>query len=173
MAWTTMHFAMGMGCAGAVAGVACFAMRRGWRWLPLAMTAGGVWAILPDVPRVFREDFPSLPFAATLGDKALEHNLHRIGDVFFFHRTLDAQPYEHALAGMAFMLVFYNLAILLLMYMEHRTRRALQHTEQAWQSHKPHLIYEPDENEEDGEIDVAPHNPVIARIQGEDTTRVG
>jgi len=40
MAWTTMHFAVGMGCAGALAGAACVVTRRGWRFIPAAMTAG-------------------------------------------------------------------------------------------------------------------------------------
>jgi len=37
MAWTTMHFAVGMGCTGAAVGAACLTMRRGWRWLPAAV----------------------------------------------------------------------------------------------------------------------------------------
>ena len=117
-----MHFAVGMGGAGLLAGVACVVMRRGWRWLPPAMTLGGVWAIVPDLPRLWREDFPSLPFAATFGRKDLEVWLHSIGDVFFFHARLDAQPKEFALHGLVLILALYNLSILLLLWLgrEHR-----------------------------------------------------
>ena len=50
MAWTTMHYAIGMGCAGAIAGTASLICRRGWRFLPLAMTAGGIplWSPFSD-----------------------------------------------------------------------------------------------------------------------------
>lgn len=117
MAWTSMHFAVGMGGAGLLAGLVCVVRRRGWRWLPPAMTLGGVWAIVPDLPRLWREDFPSLPFAATLGSKDLERSLHGIGDVFFFHARLDAQPHELALHGLVLILGLYNLSILLLLYL--------------------------------------------------------
>ncbi len=111
MAFTTMHFAVGMACGGAAATAVCLTLKRGWRWTPLAMTLGGIWAIVPDLPRVFREDFPSLPFAVTLGQRKLEQSLHDIGDIFFFHRALDAQPHEYALHGLAIILVLYNLAL--------------------------------------------------------------
>ena len=65
MAWTSMHFAVGMCGTGVISGLAALALRRGYRWLPLAMTAGGVWALVPDMPRLFRVDFPSLPFLFT------------------------------------------------------------------------------------------------------------
>jgi len=118
-----MHFAVGMGCGGAIGAVGCLTVRRGWRWLGGMMTAGGVWALVPDMPRLFREDFPSLPFAAILGDKGLERALHGWGDVFFMHRSLDAQPHEYALAGFAVIVLFYNLVILQLMWLAGRRRR--------------------------------------------------
>src|SRR5687767_1172972 len=108
MAWTTMHFAVGMGCSGAIATAACLCLRRGWRSIPLVMTAGGAWALVPDLPRIWREDFPSLPFASVLGRMSLERWLHERGNVFFFHAMLDAQPRELALHGLALILVFYN-----------------------------------------------------------------
>jgi MFS family permease len=122
MAWSTMHFGVGMGCAGLIAGSLCLLHRRGWRWLPLTMTLGGLWATVPDWPRIFREDFPSLPFASILGTKELERTLHRWGDLFFFHHALDAQPNEYALHGLSLVLLFYNLSIALLMLLEHRAR---------------------------------------------------
>jgi len=112
MAWTTMHFAVGMMGGGAIAGAACLLLRRGARWMGPAMTLGGVWAIVPDLPRLFREDFPSLPLASVLGSSNLERQLHAIGDLFFFHASLDAQPREFALHGLAIILLLYNAVLL-------------------------------------------------------------
>lgn len=134
MSWTSMHYAVGMGCAGVVTGTACLIFRRGWRFLPLAMTAGGVWALVPDMPRVFREDFPSLPFAGLLGSRSLEHALHGVGDLFCFHGQLDTQPRELALAGLAIILILYNLSIGLLMFLEHRQRDSIGN--RAWNAHR-------------------------------------
>ena len=107
-----MHFAVGM-CGGAALSLApCLILRRGWRIIPIGMTLGGFWAIIPDMPRIWREDFPSLPFAATLGSMDFEAWLHSIGDVFFFHRTLDSQPKEFALLGLAMIIGLYNLSLL-------------------------------------------------------------
>ncbi len=119
-----MHFAAGMGCAGVGTVVVCTIMRRGWRWIPATMTLGGLWAILPDMPRVFREDFPNAPLAGVLGAKTLEKSLHRWGDLFCFHNSLDAQPAELALAGFALTLLLYNAGLLLLMVMESRQRNS-------------------------------------------------
>ncbi|MEM9020891.1 MAG: hypothetical protein AAGC44_10040 [Planctomycetota bacterium] len=114
MAFTTMHFAVGMAGGGALALAGCALLRRGWRFTPLAMTLGGLWAIAPDLPRLFTEDLPSLPFAAWLGAKPLQHWLNTHGNWFFFHRLLDEQPKEFALHGLIGILVLYNLAILAL-----------------------------------------------------------
>ena len=60
-----MHFAVGM-CGGAALALApCLIFRRGWRFIPVGMTLGGLWALVPDMPRLWREDFPSLPFASS------------------------------------------------------------------------------------------------------------
>ncbi len=131
MAWTTMHFAVGMAGGGALAGLGCLVARRGWRLLPFAMTIGGVWALVPDLPRIFREDFPGLPFAATLGDKALERSLHRVGDLFFFHRSLDQQPHELALHGLTLILLLYNLALVQLWWLGRRSRSGLRRARPA------------------------------------------
>jgi hypothetical protein len=125
MAWTSMHIATGMACGGALFGIGCavFRSRRALRWLPLAMSAAGIWAIVPDLPRIWREDFPSLPLSSILGAKGLEEWLHSIGNLFFFHRSLDAQPKEFALHGVLLMLLFYNLGIVLLMLLPRAPRR--------------------------------------------------
>lgn len=114
MAFTTMHFAVGMAGTGAVACVGAMVLRRGWRWIPLAMTAGGIWACVPDFPRIFKEDFPSLPFAQTLSSKPLQQWLNNNGDLFFLHRMLDNQPKEYALHGLLGILAFYTLSVFLL-----------------------------------------------------------
>jgi hypothetical protein len=110
MAWTTMHFGVGMACGGAATFLVCAVRNRGWRWITPAMTLSGFWALAPDLPRIFREDFPSLPFASTLGDKRLDDWLISFGDLFFFHARLDAQPKEYALHGLLLILLCYNAA---------------------------------------------------------------
>ncbi len=118
-----MHFAVGMCGGAAVMAVPCLILRRGWRHIPLAMTLGGVWALLPDAPRLWREDFTSLPFAATLGAKDFELWLHSIGNLFFFHRSLDAQPKEFALLGLAIIIGLYNLSLIGMLWQSRRARR--------------------------------------------------
>lgn len=72
------------------------------------MTLGGTWGIVPDLPRVFVW-FPSLPFAEKLGGQQNEDRL--LSDIFCFHASLDAQPREFALLGLAIILLLYNLVI--------------------------------------------------------------
>ncbi len=134
MAWTTMHFAVGMGCVGAAGSVACMVCRRGWRWLPGAMTLGGIWALVPDLPRIFREDLYYHPISSILGTHQLERSLHRWGDLFFFHGSLDAQPKEFALLGLLLILLFYNASIVLMMRLEHKQRNSLAN--RAWRAHR-------------------------------------
>lgn len=111
MAFTTMHFAIGMVGTGAVATVAALLLRRGLHWVPMAMTAGGIWACAPDIPRIFKEDFPNAPFAQTLSAKPLQQWLQTNGDLFFFHRMLDDQPKEYALHGLVTILLLYTLSV--------------------------------------------------------------
>ena len=124
--WTSGHYAVGMACGGALAGIWCLVRRSGWKWLPWAMTAGGVWALLPDMPRVFREDFPSLPFAAWLGQSSFERWLHSFGNLFAFHSAFDAQPREYALHGLTIILVLYNLSLLMMTWSNHRQAREIR-----------------------------------------------
>ena len=114
MAFTTMHFALGMVGTGAVATVGALLLRRGLRWVPMWMTAGGIWACVPDMPRVFKEDFPSTPYAETLSAKPLQDWLQANGDWFFFHRMFDDQPREFALHGLAIILFLYTISVFLL-----------------------------------------------------------
>ncbi|MEM0913434.1 MAG: hypothetical protein AAGK09_02375 [Planctomycetota bacterium] len=114
MSWTSMHFAVGMvGGAAVTATVACF-WRRGLVYTPLGMTLGGLWAIVPDTPRLARVDFPSLralPGVEAFASKSTEDWLHRIGDLFFLHRTIDERLADHALAGLFMTVAMYTLAI--------------------------------------------------------------
>jgi hypothetical protein len=138
MAWASMHFAVGMVGGGAICGLACLYAPRLRRMLPLAMTAGGVWAMVPDLPRIWREDFPSLPFARTLGSRELEDWLHGwIGDLFFFHASLDAQPHGYALHGLALIILLYNVAFILNHLLDARGRR--QEIARLAQAHEPHM----------------------------------
>lgn len=113
MAFATMHFAVGMGMGGAIALAGAAILRRRPTLLPYAMTLGGLWAMVPDLPRLFTEDFPNAPFAAILGSPALRRWLETHGDWFFFHRLLDRQPAEFALHGMFLIILFYNAALIL------------------------------------------------------------
>ncbi|MEM7680730.1 MAG: hypothetical protein AAF288_02125 [Planctomycetota bacterium] len=85
-------------------------LRGGWRYLPVPMTLGGIWAMGPDLPRLFREDFPNAPFAQTLASKPLREWLAQHADWFFFHGRLDAQPREYALHGLFTVVALYLLA---------------------------------------------------------------
>lgn len=168
-----MHFAMGMGCAAAVSGTACLIVRRGFRFIPAAMTLGGIWALVPDMPRIFREDFPNLPFASALGAKGLERKLHSIGDVFFFHGRLDAQPQEYALLGLGIILLLYNLSIALLMTLEWQQRNSIGN--RSWRAHQHQMRRrrreeKPPPPEPDGTDD---GDPVIHRIRPNELDRTG
>lgn len=133
MAFTSMHFAMGMIGSGAIATAACLSIRRGFRWIPATMTIGGLWAVIPDLPRIWREDFPSLPLSSLLGSKYLEDQLHVVGDLFFLHRALDRQPHEYTLLGLGLIILMYSLSTALLMYLEHRQRNSIGN--RAWRAH--------------------------------------
>jgi len=118
--WFSAHFAVGMACGAAMAAPLIVFKPRWWPAVqPIAMTLGGIWACIPDAPRLWREDFTRLPLGSLLGTKDLENWLHSIGDVFFFHASMDAYRNAHgtefALAGMAGMIALYSFAILVLM----------------------------------------------------------
>ncbi|MEM9415412.1 MAG: hypothetical protein AAGA29_08055 [Planctomycetota bacterium] len=126
MAFATMHFATGMALGGALALLGAAALRRKPTALPIAMTAGGIWAMVPDLPRLFTEDFPNAPLASVLGAKPLRVWLETHGDWFALHRTLDAQPAEFALHGMFLMIALYNAALLAPALIRWRQRRRLR-----------------------------------------------
>jgi hypothetical protein len=114
-----------MAGGGALCATAWLITRRGWRWMPAAMTLGGLWAILPDTPRLFRYRFRGIPGLAGYADGATEQWMHQIGDLFFFHRALDRQPHEYALHGLFGIVALYAAAAIFtyIMY-ERRLRRS-------------------------------------------------
>lgn len=124
MAFTSMHFAVGMACSGGVASVAALLMGRGWRWVPMVMTAGGVWACGPDMTRLFKEDFPNAPYAEALSSKSVQHWLDARADWFFFHGMLDAQPKEFALHGLLGIIALYSLCCFIFALMSRRRKPA-------------------------------------------------
>lgn len=168
MAWTTMHFAVGMGCAGLAATGLCLTFKRGWRWIPAAMTAGGVWAVIPDMPRVLREDVPFTSEAIRAFSQTLETYLHEWGNLFFFHKVLDDQPREYALLGLTLILIFYNAAILLLMVMESRQRHHILN-----RAHRNHAQFRLRRQQETETSDAEDHPAVIGRIRASHFTRSG
>ncbi len=164
VAWTSMHFAVGMAGGAVIAGVGCLIARRGYKYIPAAMTVGGLWAFVPDMPRLFREDFPSLPFAATLGDKGLERWLHSVGDLFFFHQSLDAQPREFALHGLFLIIMMYNLAIAAQWFTNHRAAMRLWRNK----SHSPAPSPTTDANQSGSQREA-----VVGRIRSSHLHRTG
>src|SRR5690606_4625906 len=119
-----MHFAVGMACAGIMAVTAFAFTRRGWRWLPVLMTLGGVWAVIPDVPATL---WYSLGFSSGPASSAFQASLSQAGNLFFFHNVLDSIAYDHQLLGGVLIVLLYNLAISLLMVLEKRARLGLDH----------------------------------------------
>lgn len=108
-----MHFAAGMIGSGSVCAAVGLFRPRVWRYLTPVMTLGGVWALLPDMPRMVREDGGMLPFFWRLGDRRMDALIQPWGDLFFLHRTLDAQPHEYALVGLGLIIFCYNAGWLL------------------------------------------------------------
>ena len=99
-----MHFGVGMACGGGIAlGIAAI-RRRGFESIGPAMTLGGIWAMVPDLHRIFSW-YPSLPFAEKF------QRIQPLSDIFFFHKSLDTQPAEYTLLGFGLILFFYNLVI--------------------------------------------------------------
>jgi len=124
MAWVGGHFAIGMACGGVAAAGFCAWRRRDWRLVPAAMVAGGLWATVPDMPRVIREDLPGTWLAATAGAKPFEEVLQYYGNLFFFHRWLDLlQEGRWGLRGLAIVVACYTL----LSYGLLHHNRALRH----------------------------------------------
>jgi len=120
MTSTSMHLAVGMACGGLAAVAFCLAMKRGWRWIPLVMTAGAIWAILPDLPAMMRQQLAWMPLSQTLGSQALENALASWGNVFFFHSALASSSADLSVVGFALMFLLFNLSMAGVLMLERR-----------------------------------------------------
>ncbi len=156
-----------MGFAGAFAVGLCMLLRRGYRWIPAAMTGGGLWALIPDLPGVFREDIPEAPLAWLIGHPAIDGLLNDWGNLFFFHRTLDAQGDAHALLGLTIIILLYNAAIAGLLWSMSGPRTSHSHRDDE-------IRHSPADLEPLRKRDEPPHvltldrsDPVIHRISPE------
>jgi len=141
MAWIGGHFAIGMACGGAAAAGWCAWRRRDWHLIPFAMAAGGVWAIIPDMPRVIREDLPGTWLAATAGARPLEEVLQYYGNVFFFHRWFDfAQTGRWGLRGLAIVVASYTVLSYFLIYQNGRLQQKVEQLRQhIYGARRPHV----------------------------------
>jgi hypothetical protein len=116
-----MHFAVGMVCAGALWLLVLLARPAWWVYLPLVMTAGGLWAEGPDLPLLFKY-YPSLGLGLVRGQH-LSETLHgRWANLFFFHGWIDRSGDGGALRGWVIATVLYNACFLALLAREHWTR---------------------------------------------------
>ena len=133
------------------------------------MTLGGVWALMPDIPRIFREDFPGTPLAGLLGSKTIDRLLNEWGNLFFFHRSLDAQPHEYALHGLVIILVLYNASIASLMWME-----ASQRNDPVNRGRRHHARYRKRRRDPDADSPLdAASSGVVARINADRLSDTG
>ena len=125
-----MHFAVGMLCAGAIWMVVLLVRPRWWLYMPLVMTAGGLWAEGPDIPLLAKE-FPNLPGVHWLGGKALSESLHNEGaDLFFFHGTIDRSGNGGSVRGWAVGVGLYNAWLCLFVAREWARRRRRRRQEE-------------------------------------------
>jgi len=103
-----MHFAVGMLCAGAIWLVVISLRPRWWLYMPLVMTAGGIWAEGPDIP-LMAKYYPNLPGVHRMQDDALSETLHtQRPNVFFFHGWIDRSGTGGSDRGWAVVLGLYN-----------------------------------------------------------------
>ena len=113
-----VHYALGMTCGG-IASVAVPWFRRRWYKIgPLFMTFCGVWAMLPDVPRVLGQIPGWVPFYGllhgVLGSRSAHKFMHGgIGNIFFGHALLDNRFLDdYYLAGYAAVLGIYTVILI-------------------------------------------------------------
>lgn len=117
------HFAVGMICSGLLMLPLLFFRFRYWIYLPVVQTLGGVFAEVPDFPRVIGA-FPSLGLHHIVDADALYRLLHtRIGDLFFFHRSIDVSGEGNFLQGMTVVICIYNFWIFVFVGKEILQRR--------------------------------------------------
>lgn len=125
-----MHFAVGMLCAGAIWMVVLLVRPRWWLYMPLAMTAGGIWAEGPDIP-LLAKYYPSLPGVHRVRGQARSESLHGEGaDLFFFHGSIDRSGNGGSTRGCAIAVGLYNAWLCLFVAREWMRRRRRRRREE-------------------------------------------
>jgi len=119
-----MHFAVGMVCGGTLWLLVLLVRPRWWLYMPLAMTAGGVWAEGPDLPAVVREFLSLLATSWTHGREWREAMHAGCPNVFFFHGLIDKTGTGGGTHGFAIAATLYTAWIIILIAYIRRLRRA-------------------------------------------------
>lgn len=118
-----MHFAVGMICAGILWLPVLLVRPDWWIYMPLVMTAGGVWAEGPDLPLIAAE-YPSLPGSTLIRGQDWSDALHgKWANLFFFHGWIDRGGDGGMLRGWAITLALYAAWIVVLIGYIVRLRR--------------------------------------------------
>ena len=118
-----MHFAVGMLCTGAIWLLVLPFRPRWWLYMPLVMTAGGIWAEGPDLPLAAKY-YPSVPGAGWISSQHLSEVLHgEWANLFFFHGWIDQSGNGGSERGWAIALSLYNLWLLVFVAREWARRR--------------------------------------------------
>ena len=118
-----VHFAAGL-IGGTLIAAPIVSFRRRWRrYVPVFAGLCGLWASVPDFPRLVRgverllleRGFVRLanwPVIEYLGRNRLGRSLTAYGDWFFLHRLLDTRYRIEGLAGPVVVLLYYHVVIL-------------------------------------------------------------
>jgi len=88
-----IHFATGVACVLAPAAAVMSICRRGWSTLPLLVTFGGVWALIPTIVDAASQSNIG-PIRGLLGNNAAVFLTHDLANLFFFHRSVRLQPID-------------------------------------------------------------------------------
>ena len=117
-----MHFAVGMICSGALWLLVLVVRPGWWHYMPLVMTAGGVWAEGPDLLLLFKY-YPSIHLGLIDGEP-LSETLHgKWANLFFFHGWIDQSGDGDAVRGWVISVVLYTFWIAVLIAYVARLRR--------------------------------------------------
>ncbi|MBE3123385.1 MAG: hypothetical protein IMZ65_01105 [Planctomycetes bacterium] len=103
---------------------------RWWLYMPLVMTAGGIWAEGPDIP-LLAKYYPSLPGVHRVRGQARSESLHGEGaDLFFFHGSIDRSGNGGSTRGCAIAVGLYNAWLCLFVAREWMRRRRRRRREE-------------------------------------------
>jgi hypothetical protein len=119
-----MHFAVGMICGGLLWLPVLLVRPRWWIYMPLVMTAGGLWAEGPDLPLIPIE-YPSIPGSSLLRGHGWSDTLHgEWANLFFFHGWIDRGGEGGMLKGWVITIALYAGWIVVLIGYIFRLRRS-------------------------------------------------